>query len=59
VSTLILQLLLSSGQTGKTWEPSNETGALADIGKQEEKTHFVSFQMFKSKPFLHDRVNAE
>jgi len=36
VPTLILQLL-SSEQTGKVWEPSNGTGVLADIGKQEEK----------------------
>jgi len=36
VPTLILQLL-SSGQTGKAWEPSNETVVLADLGKQEKK----------------------
>jgi hypothetical protein len=58
VPTFILQLL-SSGQTGKAWEPSNEIGVLADIGKQEEKTYFVIFQMFKTTPFLHDLVNAE
>jgi len=45
VSTLILQLLLSSGQTGKVWETSIETGDLADIGKQEEKK--PTFEVFR------------
>jgi hypothetical protein len=26
--------------------------------KKKKKAHLVSFQMFKTKPFLHDRVNA-
>jgi len=43
VSTLILQLLLSSGQTGKVWEPSNEcSGGYREAGRQKKKNppHF-------------------